>query len=394
MRASLVRFGFTTLVLTTLGACVDAASDDPAAPDDGPAGGKAEEWDTDNRPSGFGVKLEYAVTALPRAGEAARIPWAGHYWPIYKDGPNHRWAGTSSKSPTEKYAAAFGVTGVEDAVSKAVGIDAHPGARCTTTAQCDDGTVCAKRRGASSGRCIATWEGLCHAWSPAAIMLPEPKRAVTYNGVTFKVQDLKALATLLYDDTSSKSVSLRCEDDASDIPLDADGRPTVRACEDANAGTWHVLATNFLGLRQQAFVYDRTWDDEVWNQPLRGYEITRHDTITATEANRLIGQPGATYTTNPRAAKLYRVHMDVSYISESPPTTDGNLSARIDSYTVVDGLDYVLEADAAGKVIGGEWVGASRTDHPDFLWLPTRRNGATVGKVSWTQVKTLLDLAQ
>jgi hypothetical protein len=30
----------------------------------------------------------------------------------------------------------------------------------------------------------------------------------------------------------------------------------------------------------------------------------------------------------------------------------------------------VLEVDARGEIVGGEWVGQSRVEHPDFLWLP------------------------
>ena len=35
--------------------------------------------------------------------------------------------------------------------------------------------------------------------------------------------------------------------------------------------------TNYLGKQGESFVYDRTWDGEVWNQPLRGYRITAMD---------------------------------------------------------------------------------------------------------------------
>ena len=34
---------------------------------------------------------------------------------------------------------------------------------------------CAKRRDKTEGRCVPTWIGICHAWAPASIELPEPK---------------------------------------------------------------------------------------------------------------------------------------------------------------------------------------------------------------------------
>jgi hypothetical protein len=49
--------------------------------------------------------------------------------------------------------------------------------------------------------------------------------------------------------------------------------------------------------------------------------------------------------------------------------------------------------DAAGKIIGGEWIGDSKKAHPDFLWLPISVQGSSVagGKITYVNVKSLLD---
>ena len=77
---------------------------------------------------------------------------------------------------------------------------------------------------------------------PASLMEPEPVNPVTFNGVEFKVNDLKALITLSYDfGLKSKSLSETCEDrntgDSTGIQYDAYGRPTeaFAACADTNA---------------------------------------------------------------------------------------------------------------------------------------------------------------
>ena len=90
--------------------------------------------------------------------------------------------------------------------------------------------------------------------------------------------------------------------------------------------------------------------------------------------------------------KLVYLRTDVDYISEASAETDGNLSATIDQFTQTDHYAYVLELDAAGKIMGGEWVGESRYTHPDFLWLPTKASGTSVanGKISYDEVKKLL----
>ncbi len=474
----------------------------------GGADGKAEAWGSADNPALFNSSLEYRIAELPMTGTATNAPWAGNYWPVYEDSINHKWAGASSESASTKYGRAFGVTGVEDAVSRYHGIDAQASrTSCTTDAQCNAqiGEQCSKRPGVTTGRCIPTWWGICHAWAPAAILLPEPKKAVTYNGVEFKVQDIKALLTLVHDKTTTKFVSLRCNTDAAGTPginFDNYGRPQGgdASCRDTNPGTYHLLLTNYLGKQGASFVEDRTYDDEVWNQPLRGYRITAQTELTALEANKLIGvtpqggtttektgsvakgtwaqlgsfpvtagsnfsvamtgtgdadlyvkfgaQPtgtsydcrpyggdsnetcnvtvpagataafvavlgysetAATYTAkitsggsipttyvfNDKAAKLFKVHTDVDYISESDASTDGNLTSTLDRYTHTDRYDYILEVDAAGKIIGGEWLGASKTAHPDFVWLPLAASATSVagGKITYANVKTIYDLS-
>ena len=53
---------------------------------------------------------------------------------------------------------------------------------------------------------------------------------------------------------------------------------------------------------------------------------------------------------------------------------------------------YVLELDANGRIVGGEWVGESKQAHPDFLWLPLKASGTTVagGAIKIADVKALM----
>ena len=467
-------------------------------------GGKAEAWGVNDNPGSFSPNLEYRLAELPMVGEAQNIPWASSYWPVAEDSVNVKWDGSASESASAKYGRAYGVTGVEDAVSLHHGIDGQKGARtaCTANSQCNSkiGEACAKRSGQTQGVCIPTWWGICHAWAPASMLVPEAKYPVTRNGVTFKVNDIKALVSLVHNSTETKFVSLRCDksNDAGEISFDNYGRPGARdpECIDTNPGTYHVLLTNYLGKMRQSFVEDRTFDDQVWNQPLRGYSITRQVEVTAAQANALIGnttvtgatvsrtgqvQAGAwnhlgafpvaagqvikvvmsgngdadlyvnfgsnptaqayacrpylgnaaetcetavpagatqafvsvngyeaagfslqittgvsgptTYAFNSKAAKLYDVALSVKYISESASTVDGNLAADIDKYTKTDNYEYILEVDAAGRVIGGEWKGGSKKNHPDFVWLPVTHRGESVagGKITFANVKSLLD---
>lgn len=460
-------------------------------------------WSTSDDPSIFGPNLKYKVAELPQTGEAQNVPWAASYWPYYEDSINHKWAGAGTDAPSTKYGKAFNVTGVEDAVSKMRGVDsATTRTKCTETSQCKSelGEQCAKRDGKTEGYCIPNWWGICHAWAPASILVPEPKNEVVYNGVTFKVNDIKALVTLAFDSTVTKFASLRCDQDDRDgkIQYDEHGRPKEGDCIDTNPGTFHILLGNYVGLQKGSFVYDQTFDDEVWNQPLRGYRVKELTEIDWKEANRRIGvtttggttknlnatiaaqtwkhfeaiavqagkpvkvamsgtgdgdlhvrfgaqatastydcrpyedgsvetcdltaPAGATqvfvsvhgyaastvdlvvttggveatkYAFNDKAVKFWYAKTEVDHIGESASNVDGNLAGQIDRYTATNVYEYVLEADADGRILGGEWLNGSKRSHPDFVWLPLRNRLDSVasGKIEYAKVKMLLDLS-
>ncbi|MBL8951205.1 MAG: hypothetical protein JNK82_10540 [Myxococcaceae bacterium] len=342
-----------------------------------------EEWASGDSPQLFGAGLELELDALPVSGEAAQVPWAGSYWPVSGDTINHRWAGASSESPAKKYERAFGLSGVEDAVSRDHGIDGATAQRtCTRDADCNE-DACGKRAGRPSGRCIPRWWGICHAWAPAAILWPEPRGPVTKNGVRFEVQDLKALASLVHDRTRTRFAAQRCDSSLGDFATDHYGRPLDGACRDTNAGTFHVLLANYLGRMRQSFVEDRTIDAEVWNQPLRSYRVVSKRVLTPAEVAR--------YPFNAKAKRLVALVTDVRYITESEASV-GWVGPTSTAYTATDRYEYVLELDAAGKIIGGEWSGASVTAHPDFLWLPLGARDAAVaeGKIEYEKVKALV----
>lgn len=589
--------------------------------------GKYDRWGPNDDPSFFAAELEYHLDALPLEGEAATIPWAGDYWPTWRDSINHRWAGEDSDSPATKYGQAFGVEDIEDFVSYYSGIKGYPNnTACTTDDECDDtmGEACAIRSGEEAGVCIPAWWGICHAWAPASILEPEPKFPVTLDGVTFEVNDIKALLSLVYNKPTSLFVSLRCDENDSleEIEYDMYASPTGDdvECKDTNPGTFHVIATNYLGLLHQSFVEDRTFDAEVWNQPVRGYRVTKLEEIPVQAANVLVGMtpdgadlgeqvqtfsgsvapdewhhagsfsvtpgtpvtvemtgsgdadlhvkfgsqptsssfdcrpyvnnsmelcvlnvpegvtsmhvsvhgwtsPGSdadftveitsqsgsntgisdslsatlasttwymsepyavvpgqtvkllmsgtgdadlyarfgenptyedfhcrswnastsdevceftvpsgasalhvgvnawhewagnssfelnvlisgdpyagipkTYSFNNATAKTFHhVRMEFDFIFESPSSLNGPLADQIDQFTGTDVYEYVLEVDVDGRITGGEWIGESKTNHPDFLWLPTGRQEEVpiaYGAITYEQVKTLVDASQ
>ncbi len=499
--------GAAAIALSSAAACVstderDPFDTEPGNPKGEGVGGKAEEWGYQDSPFIFDPNVKTKYSELPKQGETENAPWASSYWPYYQDSLNYRWAGESTMSPAEKFQEATGIAGVTDGVSKEHGVDSQDHrTACTKDDDCDSAKVekCAKRIGETGGYCIPTWFGICPAWAAAALLLEEPKREVDYNGVNFKINDIKALVTLSHERVGSKFVSLRCNTNPDDIEYDDDGRPTSASCRYTNPATYHILLANYLGLRKQGFIEDRTFSAEVWNQPIRGFKVDDEREVSITEANQLIGvQPenlvkveesaavtkakwvhfgpysvnaddsinvrmtgngdadlhvrlGAkpndndydcrpysdnsvescniqasagttefyvsvkgyadtsdfdlviehggvpsTYKFNSKAKSFRYVKTTVSWIGESPSETDGNLGSTIDRYTKTDTYEYILELDADGKLIGGEWVGNSKSTHPDFLWLPTglsESSRTANGKIKWGDVKKIYELS-
>jgi hypothetical protein len=463
--------------------------------------GKADEWNRANNPAYVDSNFLYFAHQLPIAGDAERTPWPGDYWATARDNLNHTW--DSSGSPATKWAAAFGRADTPEQISKNHGVKSATWQKvCETSSDCSDlgdGSSCVASYDGEVKRCIPGWWGICHGWAPAAIAERAPRDPVTVpaadgsGDVTFYPGDIEGLMSLMYTRVPTLFISSRCNKD--EPTTDASGRLVDGECRDMNPGTWHIITTNLLGLRKTSFVLDRTYDAEVWNQPMTSFRVTnavddKAPEVSKAEAASLLGldmsmepllgettirrdewkqltfnagQAGtytvklsgtgdadlyvrkgaeptasaydcrpydgtsdescevelaagetlyvgvngyadessvtvsvgapsdnAEYVYNTRAERFFYVEQEFCYIVESSPARTANDPAR---YTTCENVSYVLEADADGKIMGGEWVGASRTNHPDFAWWPTATptSSQAGGRISYGEVKDLLD---
>nr|AAP70477.1 transglutaminase elicitor M81C [Phytophthora infestans] len=345
----------------------------------------------------FGTKMETTLKNLPTKAVHTPSPWAGPYWPTYQDSINVVWS-QGQPSPAEKYAKAFGkdVTAFMDAVSKKNGIDSHSGRKkCTSKNDCaslTDGSECAIRPGKSSGYCIPTWFGICHAWAPAAILEAEPNCPVTYNGVTFQPMDLKALISSVYDGARVATVFTGARFNGGEDSTDEYGRHSSNAYRDLNPAYFHIANGNILGKLNSTYVADVTAGAEVWNQPVRGFKVYEQTKMSLKKAAQTF-YGLQKYPWNSAAKSIVYVKSRLSWIFET--YTDGGLvsSGAINQYTTGQYYHYLLELDSAGEIIGGEWVYGSDDDHPDFLWLPKAKpaaNTVTSIGLSYADVSMLL----
>ena len=405
--------------ITVLGlGCVADESELPEC-----TGPKCDAWNDANDPSNFGRDFQYDWDELKKAelahGASEIVPWPDTYWPMQQDGYNDRWQGDSKLSPVELYDKAFNnwtpTSGFEAFI--ALKRFSSPGGAYSADyyAQYGKATKWAHERGGNYRARVLTapdgtpqwdqnstednvewggiegWWGHCHAWAPAAFMAPEPQHAVTVNGVTFEVADIKALIEATYEGGNSMFLGGRCN--TKDVERDANGRIIDDECRDTNAGAFHVVTLNHMGIRKLSFVLDATYNFEVWNQPARDYTITLQEEVDLAQALALIKRTDVTaYPYNTDAKRFVHVKMNFRYVVEGSASTTPFLD-RIDSYTRTHNYEYLLELDGAGKIIGGEWINYSQSTHPDFLWLPIQSYGGNPS-INMSNVRHLLELSR
>jgi len=323
MNIQMMKMAVLGMAIGGLAACGEATDNAPSGPATGDgvvkkntgAEGKGDAWNWRNNPVHFRAELDYNYDNLPLEGYSEVNAWAASYWPYYEDGINYRWQGNDILSPAEKYDKAFNEWSYDDefmglkpynpstcewdeAYYEALGPAAEWTHRnkgnwisANGVDDDEDGIADADECGWGDEEKdrdgVETWWGICHAWAPAAIMEDEPVEPVEYNGVTFEVSDLKALLMQQYDRTSAYMLGGRCNEE--EIERDENGRIVTEECRDLNAGTFHVILSNFLGVNSRPLVIERTTGYEVWNQPLIGFKVTEEREITVEEANQLLG---------------------------------------------------------------------------------------------------------
>jgi hypothetical protein len=250
------------------------------------------------------------------------------------------------------------------------------------------------------------WEGICHGWAQAAINYPEPRPVAITNQAGIKVSlgssDVKGLLAMHeaynYKGQTFAFSGRRCkvngkvvgEEDQRD-PVANRAYPTTELaespdCKDVNAGAFHVIISNMLGLLGKGFVADIDRFNDVWNQPVAGYTttivgeepvLTSHAAVGITKRVRIklkmkYGEELQFYT--PELAAQGKKN----FVSKFPVTMTENQEFRYRNY------EYIIEVNSAGNIIGGEWISSTR---PDFIWIYGRSTDFKNGPVNLTHLK-------
>lgn len=311
-----------------------------------------EAWKNYSRPSIMEANFTHSFNALPLAGSVELGPkaWSSDYWPTFKGGINVRWnakgtPGFNLESPTKDMAKAMGTAEL---------------AQLSPSEKFDllNGNYDFPLKAEVAAKVFPDapdWSGICHGWAPAAIHHNEPTPKVLANPdgvlIPFGSSDIKALLSYYYatrhEATTNRQVGRRCNN----------GRllSGTRTCsEDLNAGAFHIIIGNMLGIKKQGFVADIDRLKEVWNQPATGYSsVVLQDNIAPS-------RKAAAGT-----VKEMKIETKFYYVDESDVNTMEIAYGTPNQIISFLNLVYNIEINAKGEIIGGTWVSKIR---PDFLW--------------------------
>ena len=339
-------------------------------------------WNNANDPSqmkwplDIGKMYQTAFNELPLFGSLEVTPWSGNYWPTYMGGISHRW---NSSHPKSIQSYSYDISPDQEnmsILSPAEKYDLYLGFYSMPLTRFErKRTQIMKTIDTSDAYDpqfkIPRWEGLCHAWAPATLGYKEPKpiEVTGFSGINipFGSSDIKALLTYFLHMESSPSVILgeRCYRDFNELQKKVAAGNLTRAeledikksssCKDTNAGAFHIVMANQLGVLKEGFIFDKARDVEVWNQAAFAFSST----VIETREGRREGSA-------PETVEEILISTQLQYIMEVPESWDGG--SRLGERTIT--YSYWIELDSGGHIVGGAWSDDHNIndDRPDFLW--------------------------
>lgn len=398
---------------------------------------KADKIDDANKPSRLHPKLgepEYqkydpGITK----GETDFKVFPSSWWAQSKDGIAKRWTGgepdrnkihdTENLSPVEKYDVLF-----HPGQQKQVAAVEHWDARELNKPEAERGAKHKHEAVTVAGPATKwelenhglyqtfahpdSWWGHCNGWSSYATLEPEPAPARDIvvkldpsgkiyecdpgeSGCTlFRMGDIEALFTELYFSDKATFAGRRCNVDPDKIERDEFGRPKQSECRDLNPGSFHIGVTGLLARGayylndnrpgKPPFVIDHNWDWEVWNFPLVKFEISEQQELSKEDAAKLVAAAAREYVWNEDATKFVRIKLKYWMVSDGVGDGEMLKNAYLRGTAPHETeLNYVLELNDAGTILGGEWTQDPSTTwgednkklHPDFFWMAVRNDG-------------------
>lgn len=311
-----------------------------------------EAWDNNSDPEIMSYFFTRQMSRLPLSGElhATTKYWSGDYWALKRGNINYRWyarrkVGFNLNSPNKERARRMTLPELAE-LAPSEKYDLYVG-RYDYPLRNEVDRIAADAE-------AEIWEGICHGWSPATMNHEEPTPKVMKNPdgieIPFGSTDIKALISYYYaygpQASNTYQMGRRCYKGPF-LNRDKDCR------EDMNAGAFHIVLANRLGIDGIGFIADVERYKEVWNHPITKYS-------SSIEGSSEPGGDSAKGT-----VKVLRVKTTITYLDENGYDWQVVYGTDKQSYKTLN-YEYDLDIDAFDNIIGGEWISRIR---PDFLWM-------------------------
>lgn len=308
---------------------------------------QASKWNGANDPAIMDPNFVYQLSRLPLEGKLPIIPWSETYWPSKQGSINVRWnqetpQGFSLRSPSKTEVA----TMTREQLARLA-----PSEKYDIYMGRYDYPLKSRVNGIATPS-AKWWSGLCDGWSWAALQYVEPMAVDAKNpdGITvpFAASDIKGLMSytaISYEHVESRQVGSRC----TGVGRIFGGG----ACADINAGALHVILANQIGLKKQGFVTERDPGNQIWNQPTYGFKFLMMGSAKSKDGAYGVRVQGTLFYTDELEKPEWLPVVGTEKFVE------GKLE-----------MDYILDIDAQGNIIGGEFISK---DVPDFVWLPMNK---------------------
>jgi len=150
------------------------------------------------------------------------------------------------------------------------------------------------------------------------------------------------------------------------------------ACNETNAGAFHLALMNRIGMMKKTFIADVSPGSEVWNYPVSNYSFTFFNVFNE-ETSSDFTEAMEPFVKTLRFNRSFKRHKNTKYIvgvkakvtyQDMRPAHLNNWDGREFDKKLEKEYVYDLELDERFNILGGESLSANL---PDFIWAPTDR---------------------
>lgn len=328
----------------------------------------ASGWDRDNNPYNLSNSFKAKFSDLPLSGKVLdeQTGWPGSHWASYIGGIAHRWSAADPQNFKYKLHTLAELKQLEPnklaELSPAEKFDIFNGDYSYPTVKKVYRTVSPYQ---------SEWNGICHGYAPAAINHKEPatKELMNPDGILvhFYSSDVAGILAFNYANVATTPVKLigkRCNYRPGYVP-----RRKLDECNDLNAGAFHIVLANKLGLEGVGFVADIDRYVEVWNH------------VAGSFSTQILNEEAPVNSSAYGTVKRLYVESTVTYAAAIAPRFDPILNTEYAVF-INETYNYYLDLDRNGNIVGGDWVSDKR---PDFVWTQSQ----TVFSGDWRSLNVI-----